>query len=84
MWADRRLPPLLPENTSGDRRSGWVYSAVRDAETSLKKAEKVGRSNEIGVEEVKFRNMRNRLENDINSNATRTKEAEDEDNLSWQ
>ena len=38
VWADRRLPPLVPIHTSGDRRSQWVQRAVQDAKESLDRA----------------------------------------------
>lgn len=59
LWADRRLPPLIPQNTSGDRRSMWVKRACADAKAGLDRAEK--RSN-IGMEEMEFRKMRNWLQ----------------------
>jgi len=34
-WADRRLPPIVPIHTSGNRRSQWVQRAVQDAKESL-------------------------------------------------
>jgi hypothetical protein len=38
-WADRRLPPIVPIDTSGgDRRSQWVQRAVQDAKESLDRA----------------------------------------------
>lgn len=59
LWADRRLPPLLPHNTSGDRRKMWVNRARDDAKNRLDRLEK--RSN-IGMEEMEFRKMRNWLQ----------------------
>jgi hypothetical protein len=37
-WADRRLPPMVPIHTSGDRRSQWVQRAVQDAKERLDRA----------------------------------------------
>lgn len=79
LWADRRLPPLIPEQTSGSRRTAWVNQACRDANDSLSVAEKVGRDAGIGREEVEYRRMRNQLEKGV----TRRDESVNDDD-SWQ
>lgn len=43
-WADRRLPPLLPLETSGNRRSVWVQRAVQDAQESFRMAHRLRNS----------------------------------------
>jgi len=79
IWADRRLPALTPEQTSGSRRATWVNQACRDANDALLVAEKVGRDAGIGIEEVEYRRMRNQLEKGVR----RTDESNDDDD-SWQ
>lgn len=81
MWADRRLPPLIPEHTSGDRRVKWISRALEDATEKLDHASKIGRSGDIGQEEAEFRTFRARMQhlnmeggahssNDDNSSST--------------
>ena len=81
LWADRRLPPLIPDRTSGGRREIWVDQACQDARSALSFAEKVGRDSDIGLEEVEFRRMRNQLEKGV---GFRLDKDEDGDNASWQ
>lgn len=87
LWADRRLPPLLPQHTSGDRRAVWVRRACVDATNCLERAEK--RSN-IGMEEMEFRKMRNWLqhveeeEGEEEENYYHGEEEEEEEEDSWQ
>lgn len=81
LWADRRLPPLIPDRTSGGRREIWVNQACQDARSALSSAEKVGRDSDIGVEEVEFRRMRNQLEKGVR---LRHENDEDSDAGSWQ
>lgn len=78
LWADRRLPALLPKHTSGDRRAVWVRRACVDATNCLERAEK--RSN-IGLEEMEFRKMRNWLQH-VEEEGEDGGEEEEED--SWQ
>jgi len=62
LWAERRLPPLIPEHTSGDRRVKWITRALNDAAGNLDKASKVGRGKEIGKEETEFRTFRAKMQ----------------------
>lgn len=41
MWADRRLPPMPPANTTGgERRTKWVSIFVKEATAKLERAQK--------------------------------------------
>jgi len=62
LWAERRLPPLIPEHTSGDRRVKWISRALNDAAGNLERAAKVGRGKEIGKEETEFRTLRAQMQ----------------------
>jgi hypothetical protein len=59
LWADQRLPP------PGDRRTAWTQRAIENAKESLRQASLVGRSREIGQEEIMFRQFRAQLENNL-------------------
>lgn len=62
LWADRRLPPLVPKNTSSGRRKNWIDNACRDARKRLFIAEKDRSRHDLGEEEMKFRMMRQGLQ----------------------
>lgn len=59
MWADRRLPPFL-SNDSG--RNVWINHALEDATKCLNEASKVGRNLDIGQEEMEFRTFRAQMQ----------------------
>ncbi len=62
MWADRRLPPLQPDNTTGGRRTKWVKIFVAEAKAKLGRAEKdTFRPNKKEDEQEKI--MRNQSKN---------------------
>ena len=62
MWAERRLPPFVPNHTTGSRRMTWVSRAADDAIEQLHGASKVGRSANIGQEEMEFRSFRAQMQ----------------------
>jgi len=62
MWADRRLPPLVPKYTSSGRRKAWIENACKDARKRLFMAEKDRSRHNLGEEEIKFRMMRQELQ----------------------
>eukprot|EP00559_Dactyliosolen_fragilissimus_P007725 CAMPEP_0184860840 /NCGR_PEP_ID=MMETSP0580-20130426/5648_1 /TAXON_ID=1118495 /ORGANISM="Dactyliosolen fragilissimus" /LENGTH=526 /DNA_ID=CAMNT_0027358095 /DNA_START=300 /DNA_END=1877 /DNA_ORIENTATION=+ len=68
MWADRRLPPLVPEIATGSRRKLWVQRAVHDAQERLQIAERSKKHIRTGREEIQFRKWRDNLENQTNAN----------------
>jgi hypothetical protein len=67
MWADRRLPPLVPRNATSGRRKQWIDNACRDARKRLIIAEKDRSRHNLGEEEMKFRMMRQGLQKDVDN-----------------
>lgn len=59
MWAERRLPPFVPDDS---RRNVWINHALEDATKSLNEASKVGRNLDIGQEEIEFRTFRAQMQ----------------------
>lgn len=100
MWADRRLPPLGPEGTTGgrERRRIWVDRAVSDAEDSLALAEKVRscsqKGDDVAMEEEEFKRFRDVLLQHLNDKDEKDIDSEDntpdedeffqDDDDSWQ
>lgn len=89
LWAARRLPPLIPEYTSGDRRTTWITQALDDATESLNVASKVGRSAVIGEIETEFRAFRAQMQHlNMEDDGTNTNTGDDtsssEDLDAWQ
>mmetsp|Transcript_6352 Transcript_6352/g.7116 ORF Transcript_6352/g.7116 Transcript_6352/m.7116 type:complete len:387 (+) Transcript_6352:317-1477(+) len=86
VWADRRLPPFVPDNTSGSRRMQWISRALDDAKESLHKASRVGRDRKIGKQEAEFRQFRAQIQN-MNMQAGKsdnTSSTFPEDHDAWQ
>ena len=59
MWADRRLPPFVADDS---RRHVWIKRAIEDATKSLSEASKIGKNFDIGQEEIEFRALRTQMQ----------------------
>jgi len=84
MWADRRLPPLVPKNTSSGRRKTWIENACRDARKRLFIAEKDRSRHNLGEEEIKFRMMRQGLQQQKDAANNENNADETSEEISWQ
>lgn len=83
LWAERRLPPLVPEYTSGNRRMAWIDRALDEAKESLNIASKVGRAG-IGEIETEFRAFRAQMQHLIIEDDSSPSSLASDDLDAWQ